>query len=230
MSAGYVFAPPPVVSLPVAGISDRYPVNRIFCVGRNYEDHAKEMGTVVDRETPFYFTKAASAAIASGATIAYPKGTANYHHEMELVVALGADASNIPVDQALSVVFGYACGLDMTRRDLQMQAREKGRPWDLGKDVEESAVVAPIVPVGTCGHPTTGAIALSVNGKVRQSADLKDLVWSVPELISHLSGFYNLRAGDLIFTGTPAGVGAVVAGDKITGHIDGLGEIALTIR
>lgn len=191
------------------------------------------MGVQVDREAPFYFTKTALAildgSVAAAATQPYPPGTENYHYEMEMVVAIGKGGFRIPLENALDHVYGYACGLDMTRRDLQLKAREKGRPWDLGKDVEGSAVIAEIVPATQCGHCASGRITLDVNGESRQDQNLKDLIWSVPELIADLSKFYHLQPGDLIYTGTPSGVGAVTSGDKISGHIDGLPDIALTI-
>ncbi len=227
--SGLVFAQRVLPLAAVRGSDQSYPVGRIFCVGRNYEAHAREMGAEPDREAPFYFTKSAFAHAPSGATLPYPPGTENYHHEMELVVALGAPAFRIAEDRALDVVWGYACGLDMTRRDLQAQAKEKARPWDLGKDVEGSAVLGAIAPAAEVGHPTSGLIELSVNGEVRQSADLDQLIWSVPELIAHLSRYYHLDAGDLIYTGTPAGVGPVVAGDTLVGRIAGIGDIALNI-
>lgn len=225
----YLFAPPAVVAAPIRGRREVFPIHRIFCVGRNYEAHAREMGVAVDREAPFYFTKAASDYVPSGATIPYPPGTANYHYEMEWVVAIGTGGFRIPVAAALDHVFGYACGLDMTRRDLQLQAREKQRPWDLGKDFEQSAVLSDIVPAAEIGHPSSGTIELSVNGVVKQSSDLKLLIHDVPALIAHLSTYYHLQAGDLIYTGTPEGVGPVLAGDRITGRIDGVGTIALTL-
>lgn len=225
----YLFSPPAVVAAPVRGTGEQFPIHRIFCVGRNYEAHAKEMGVAVDREAPFYFTKAASDYVASGATVAYPPGTKNYHYEMEFVVAIGKGGFRIAEADALGHVYGYACGLDMTRRDLQLQAREKQRPWDLGKDFEQSAVLSEIVPAAEIGHPAKGRIELAVNGTVKQSSDLSLLIHSVPALIAHLSGYYHLQAGDLIYTGTPEGVGAVVAGDKINGLIEGVGSIALTV-
>ena len=225
----YLFPPPAVVAVPIKGRGELFPVNRIFCVGRNYEAHAREMGVAVDREAPFYFTKAASAYVPSGATVSYPPGTKNYHYEMELVVAIGKEGFRIPAEHALEHVFGYASGLDMTRRDLQMQAREKQRPWDLGKDFEQSAVLAEIVPASDIGHPATGKIELAVNGTVKQFSDLSLLIHPVPALIAHLSGFYHLQPGDLIYTGTPEGVGAVVAGDRITGTVAGVGDIALNV-
>lgn len=225
----YVFPLPPVPSVPVRGGDARYPVSRIFCVGRNYAAHAREMGFDPDREPPFYFTKPANALVPSGATVAYPPETANYHYEMELVVAIGRPAFRVPVDRALDAVWGYACGLDMTRRDLQMKAREMGRPWDLGKGFEESAVIGDLVPAEAIGHPAKGVIRLTVNGAVRQSSDIGALIWSVPEVVAHLSRYYHLQPGDLIYTGTPEGVGAVVAGDRLEGEIAGVGTIALTV-
>lgn len=225
----YLFEPAAVPTVPVLGEERLYPVNRIFCVGRNYEAHAAEMGFKADRETPFYFLKTPSAIVLSGSTIPYPSGTTNYHFEMEFVVALGGDAFHISEEDAMSVVYGYACGLDMTRRDLQLTAREKGRPWDLGKDFEQSAVISDITLASAFGDIDDQSIALSVNGVVKQDQVLADLIWSVPELISHLSRYYHLRAGDLIYTGTPAGVGAVVAGDKLVGTIAGLSPVELTI-
>jgi fumarylpyruvate hydrolase len=225
----YLFAPPPLPSLPILGETRRFPVRRIFCVGRNYEEHAREMGHVVDREKPFYFCKSAHALAQDGAAIGYPPGTTNYHFEVELIVALGAPAFKTKKEAALAAVYGYAVGLDMTRRDLQLSERAKQRPWTLGKDVEASAPVSAIAPVARIGHPTKGAITLSQNGAVRQSADISELVWSVPEIIAHLSGFYHLEAGDLIFTGTPAGVGPVAPGDKLDGAIEGVGTLAVAI-
>jgi fumarylpyruvate hydrolase len=228
-STDLLFTVPPAPTVAVAGSTARYPVGRIFCVGRNYADHAKEMGVEVDREAPFYFLKQAGAIVESGATIPYPPGTSNYHYEMEFVVAIGAPAFQVPVETAMDAVFGYACGLDMTRRDLQLAARAKQRPWDLGKDFEQSAVITEIVPKAEFGTVGPQRITLAVGGVTKQDAHLSDLVWSVEELVSHLSRYYHLVPGDLIYTGTPAGVGPVVAGDVITGSIDGLPPIALTI-
>ena len=229
MSQSYLFPPPPVSSVAVQGSNDAYPVHRVFCVGRNYEAHAKEMGVQVDREAPFYFTKGRDTVVPSGAVTPYPPGTKNFHHEMELVVAIKGEGFRVPEDKALELVFGYACGLDMTRRDLQLAARDKGRPWDFGKDFEQATVISSIVPVAKTGHPVKGKIALKVNGEYKQNADLAQLVWSVPSLIANLSQYYHLRSGDLILTGTPEGVGPVKAGDKLEGMIEGVGEIALTI-
>jgi fumarylpyruvate hydrolase len=226
----YLWTPPPVYSLPVRGKAERLPVNRLFFVGRNYHAHAVEMGKPVDKasERPFYFTKAPSTLVESGATVAYPPETKNYHHEMELVVALGGAGFRVGENDAAALVYGYACGLDMTRRDLQLVARDKGRPWDLGKDVEQSSVVSEIVPMPGV-LLDQGEIAMTVNGQPRQKSDLKMLIWNIRELIADLSKFYHLQAGDLIFTGTPEGVGAVVAGDRIEGHIAGVGEITLRV-
>jgi len=226
----YLFSPEPVISVPVQGQEARYPIKRIFCVGRNYAAHATEMGVEVDKEEPFYFTKTPNTYVPSGAEVAYPCGTENYHYEMELAIAIGEDAFEITQEEAHSKVFGYASSLDMTRRDLQLNARAKSRPWDLGKDFEESAVISEIVPATECGHPTTGTIQLAVNGETKQKADLSELINNVAEILEHLSKFYHLGPGDIIMTGTPAGVGAVVSGDKITGSIDGVNDISLTIK
>lgn len=206
-----------------------FPLRRIFCVGRNYEDHAREMGFAPDREAPFFFTKSALAFTAGGSTVNYPPATANYHHEVELVVALGGALFEGTAAQARDIIFGYACGLDMTRRDLQIAARDKGRPWDLGKDFEQSAIVGEIARAADCGHPGQGRIELSVNGDIRQASDIGQLIHSVPEVIAYLSRFYHLDAGDLIFTGTPHGVGPVVAGDQLEGSVEGIGSVSLHI-
>jgi fumarylpyruvate hydrolase len=219
----------PQVTAPVRGRTGRVPIRRIFCVGRNYEAHAKEMGVAVDREAPFYFTKAAEHYVASGSTVPYPPGTSNYHYELELVVVMGAPAFRAAKERALDAVFGYACGLDMTRRDLQYAAREQRRPWDLGKDVEQSAVLSEIVPVTEIGHPAAGRIQLRVNDAIKQDADISQLIHKVPEVIAHLSAFYHLQPGDVIYTGTPEGVGPVQPGDRLTGSIEGVGTIALRI-
>ena len=229
-SHDFLWAAQAVPSLPVRGSTQRAPVRRLFFVGRNYHAHAVEMGRPVDKsvERPFYFTKSLDTVVPSGSTVAYPSGTSNYHHEMELVVVIGKPGFQVPAAQAHELIHGYACGLDMTRRDLQLVARDKGRPWDLGKDVEQSSVCSEIVPMpGVVLHK--GAISLAVNGQTRQSSDLDKLIWNIPELIEDLSRFYHLQPGDLIYTGTPEGVGAVVAGDRITGQIEGVGEIELTV-
>ena len=224
-----LFPAPPVAAVPVRGRAERFPIRRIFCVGRNYEAHAREMGVAVDREAPFYFTKSAQHYVPSGSTVSYPPGTGNYHYEMELVAAIGAPAFRIPSDRALECVFGYACGLDMTRRDVQFAAREQRRPWDLGKDFEDSAVLSDIVPATDIGHPREGRIELRVNGETKQQSDLSLLIHGVPDVVAHLSTFYHLQPGDVIYTGTPEGVGPVTPGDEIAGSIAGVGTIALRI-
>ena len=224
-----LFELPAVPMIPVNGETAGYPVGRIFCVGRNYAAHAAEMGVEVDREKPFYFTKTPSATTLTGATVPYPPGTDNYHYEMELALAIGKPAFRVPKDQAMDAVYAFGCALDMTRRDLQLTERAKQRPWDLGKDVENSAVFAPLSKVADMAPIGTQRIHLAVNGDVKQDATLAELIWKIEEIVSHLSGFYHLRPGDLIMTGTPAGVGPVVAGDVITGGIDGLSPISLTL-
>ncbi len=223
-----VFAAPAVPTVPMSGGDAVYAVARVFCVGRNYAAHAAEMGGEVDREAPWYFTKSAFAVAHSGLTLPYPPGTANYHHEMELVVALGAPVFQAGLQEAGDAVFAYGCGLDMTRRDRQQDGKDNRRPWDLGKDVENSAVLAPFTRAAAFS-PDRQRIHLSVNGTARQDATLADMVWSVPEIVSHLSRYYHLGPGDVILTGTPAGVGAVVPGDVITGGIDGLTDISMTV-
>lgn len=223
-----IFPAAQLPTLRIAGRTALYPVRRIFCVGRNYAEHAREMGSEVDREAPFYFTKSAFALSPSGETLPYPPGTDDYHHEVELVVALGADAFRVPVDRASGTVFGYAAGLDMTRRDLQQVAKDKRRPWDLGKDAEHSAIVGAITPAAQF-DPVDQHIRLKLNETARQDGRLSDMVWPVAALVSHLSHYYHLGAGDLIFTGTPAGVGPVAPGDRLTGIIDGLEPVELTI-
>ena len=225
----YVFPPAPQAAVPVRGGSQQYAVTRIFCVGRNYAAHAREMGADPDREPPFYFNKTPADLVLTGATVPYPPGSQNYHYEMELVIAIGKPAFRVRAENALDCVWGYACGLDMTRRDLQNAAKQMGRPWDFGKDFENAAVMSPLVPASEIGHPRAGNISLSVNGAVKQNADLKDLIWSVSEVVANLSEYYHLQPGDLIYTGTPEGVGAVQPGDRLSGKIEGVGEIALTI-
>ena len=226
----YLFTPPPVMSLPVRGLDARFPINRLFFVGRNYHAHAVEMGRPVDKsvERPFYFTKAPQTLTLSGATVAYPPETSNYHFEMEMVVAIGRAGFRVKADDAHTLIYGYAAGLDMTRRDLQLVARDKGRPWDLGKDVEQSSVCSEIVPMQG-GVIENGAIALEVNGQTKQSSNVDKLIWNIRELIADLSLFYHLQPGDLIYTGTPEGVGPVVSGDQITGRVEGVAEVALTV-
>ena len=225
----YLFTPPATASMTVRGRVEHFPIRRIFCIGRNYEDHAKEMGLTVERDSPFFFTKGAVNHIPSGSTIPYPPGTADYQHEMELVVGIGKAGFRIAEADALAHVYGYACGLDMTRRDLQKLARDKRLPWDVSKDFEDSVVLSGMVPATEIGHPSKGRIELKVNGIVKQSGDLSQLIHPVPAIIAHLSRLYHLQPGDLIYTGTPAGVGPVVAGDRIEGMIEGVGTIILNI-
>ncbi len=229
----YVIPPAPLPAAPVAGSTDSFPVRRIYCVGRNYAAHAREMGSDPERDPPFFFCKPADAivAVAQGATadVPYPTQTANYHHEVELVVAIGKRGRDIAVADASEHVWGYAVGFDMTRRDLQFALRDKGRPWELGKAFDHSAPIAPIVPASRSGHPTGGRIWLTVNGMIKQEGDLADLIWSVPETIAHLSKYFELFPGDLIFTGTPEGVGPVVRGDLVAGGVDGFGELSIRI-
>jgi fumarylpyruvate hydrolase len=225
----FVLPPPPIPSVAVDGTGDRFPVRRIFCVGRNYAAHAREMGRDPDREPPFFFTKPADAVVDSGETVAYPPETDNFHYEAELVVAIGTGGRNIAEGYSLAHVWGYAVGNDLTRRDLQLQAREQGRPWDWGKAFDRSAVIGPVHAVAKSGHPDKGSIRLSVNGTVKQDADLADLIWSVPEIITILSHSIALAPGDLIMTGTPAGVGPLVPGDICVVEIAGLGRIETLI-
>ncbi|MEZ5476291.1 MAG: fumarylacetoacetate hydrolase family protein [Thiolinea sp.] len=225
----YVITPPVQPSVAVAGSHDRFPVRRIFCIGRNYAAHAREMGKDPDREPPFFFTKPADAVVDDQATVAYPPLTENFHYEAELVVAIGKAATRVSEPQALEHVWGYAIGNDLTRRDLQLQARDKGRPWDSGKAFDHSCVCGPVHPVSAVGHLASGHIGLSVNDEVRQSGDLQELIWDVPEVISILSHSCTLMPGDLIMTGTPAGVGPLQPGDVCTVSIDGLGSITTTI-
>lgn len=224
----YVVAPPPVPAIPVKGSDARFPVRRIFCVGRNYAEHAIEMGSDPSREPPFYFTKPADAVLTGGADMPYPPATRSLHHEMELVVAIGVGGKDIAVADALNHVWGYCAGLDMTRRDLQNEAKKTGRPWDMGKGFDHSAPMGALVPAAGV-DPSRGRIELKVNGKVVQSSDLSKLIWSVPEVIANLSGLVELAPGDLIMTGTPEGVGAVVKGDLLEGFVEGVGEVRTRI-
>ncbi len=228
-TANLVFPAETAPVVPIDGDTRGYPVHRIFCVGRNYVDHAKEMGFEVDREAPWYFTKPANAIVHSGATAAYPPETKNYQYEMELVVAIGAPAFRVSVAGAPAAVYGYATGLDMTRRDLQIASREKSRPWDLGKAFEHSAIIGAITPAAKFPAIGPQRISLKVDGVTKQDGKLSDLVWSVPELIAHLSRFYHLKPGDLIYTGTPAGVGAVQPGNSILGEIEGLASVSIKV-
>ena len=228
----YVIPPAAVTSLTVAGIAERFPVNRIFCVGRNYAAHAREMGKDPDRDPPFFFMKPANAAVdaVSPVSIPYPPKTANFHHEIELVVAIAKGGKNIAVADALNHVYGYATGLDMTRRDLQLEARDKGRPWEFGKSFALSAPIGAISKVADVGHIAEGAISVLVNGGARQSSDVAKLIWSVSECIAYLSEYEALEPGDLIMTGTPEGVNAVVAGDVMQGDIAGLAGITVSVE
>lgn len=225
----YVISPPPLPSVAVHGETSRFPVRRIFCVGRNYEAHAREMGKDPTREAPFFFTKPADAVVDDAATVPYPPLTKNFHHEAELVVAIGKPGFNVSVADAWDLVWGYAVGNDLTRRDLQLDARDKGRPWDWGKAFDRSAICGPLHPASQTGRMEQGAIRLSVNGTVRQEADIAELIWSVPEIVSILSHAVRLAPGDLVYTGTPAGVGALMPGDVCTVEIDRVGAITTTI-
>ena len=223
-----VIPPWPQPSVPVAGSEARFPVRRIYCVGRNYAEHAREMGGNLEREPPFFFMKPAEA-ILVGERMDYPSRTADLQHEVELVVALARGGRDIPAGAALDCVFGYAVGLDMTRRDLQAELKAKGRSWEMGKAFDQSAPISPIVPAARCGHPRRGAIDLKVKSRSRQHGDLADMIWPVAEIIANLSGYVTLLPGDLIFTGTPAGVGAVKPGDRLYGHVDGVGDLEVEV-
>lgn len=221
----YVIDPPPVASLPVAGSTARFPVRRIFCVGRNYADHAREMGHDPDREPPFFFDKPADALIVGEADIPYPSCTGQLEHEAELVAALGSSGRNIDAAAALDRVWGYAIGNDITRRDIQAEAKKLGRPWTMAKGFDGSAVCGPIHPVARIGHPASGDIRLHVNGTLRQSGDISQMIWTLPEIIAALSRLVELKAGDLVYTGTPSGVGRLVPGDVVEIAIAGLGGL-----
>jgi len=224
----YAIPAPSVTTIPVVG-GDPFPVRRIYCVGRNYAAHAREMGHDPEREDPFFFMKPADAIVPTNSEVPYPVKTRDYQHEIEMVVALKGGGADVPVAKALDLVFGYAVGLDMTRRDIQGEAKKLGRPWDMGKGFDQSAPCAPISPASKVGHIAKGAIWLRVNGQVRQQSDLSMLIWSVPETISYLSGLVTLAPGDLIYSGTPEGVAAVVRGDRLEGHVDGLTDLKVTI-
>ncbi len=226
----YFFKPEEIAALPVIGSDKLYPVNRIFCVGRNYADHAKEMGAEVDRQRPFFFTKPATAIVHSGAAIDYPPGTENLHYEMELVVALAGPLFEANRNQVKAGIFGFTCGIDLTRRDLQAGLKEKKHPWDLAKAFENSAVVCAINRSVSINDIDDKIIELSQNGRLRQRARLGDMVWRIEELLEFLSRYYHLGAGDLVFTGTPAGVGAVVKGDTLTGSITSVGTIEVSFN
>ena len=229
----FVITPPATVAVPVVGTSDQFPVRRVYCVGRNYAAHAREMGFDPDREPPFFFCKPADAVIpvADGETLTlpYPAQTSNYHYESELVVAIGKGGADIPLEQALEHVWGYAVGLDMTRRDLQMKMREMGRPWEIGKAFDASAPIGPIHPAADVGHFEQAAIWLTVNGADKQRSDVTHLIWSVAETVADLSRYFRLEAGDLIYTGTPEGVGAVKSGDLMVAGVERLGELSVRV-
>ena len=227
-AATYVIVPPAVASLPIRGSSQRFPVRRIYCVGRNYAEHAIEMGSDPTREPPFYFMKPADAVVTDGADMPYPPATQSLHHEMELVVAIGTGGAGIAVADTLRHVWGYCAGLDMTRRDLQNEAKKTGRPWDMGKGFDHSAPMGALVPAAGV-DVSKGRIELKVNGQVRQSSDLSRLIWSVPEVIANLSRLVRLEPGDLIMTGTPEGVAAVERGDLLEGFVEGVGEVRCRI-
>jgi fumarylpyruvate hydrolase len=226
--SSYVFYPPDVTSLQIAGLTARFPVHRIYCVGQNYARHALEMGSDPDREPPCFFSKPADAATQSS-TLPWPRRTRDLHHEVELVVALGDGGANISAHDALEHVYGYAVGVDLTRRDLQAAAKRSGRPWDTAKGFDYSAPLSRVVPASCCGHPAAGLIELAVDGEVRQQADLADMTWSVPEIIAELSTYFELQPGDLVFTGTPEGVAALHPGACVRARIDGIGVLDFRI-
>jgi fumarylpyruvate hydrolase len=229
MTAEYAIPAAPRPTVAVAGSNARFPVRRIYCVGRNYPEHAREMGFGDVRAPPFFFTKPADAVIASGGDVPFPTRTANLHHEIELVVALGKGGRDMMEEAAKDLIYGYAVGVDLTRRDVQAAMKEQGRPWDTAKGFDHSAPISPIVPAAGKTHPAQGRIWLEVDDKPRQQGDIADMIWSVPEIISELSTWFELAPGDLIFTGTPAGVGALVPGDRVRGGVDGVGTIAFTM-
>ena len=225
----FVIPAPTVSSLPVEGSDDRFPIHRIYCIGRNYAAHAVEMGHDPDKEPPFFFQKPADTILEDGKDFPYPSQTSDVHFEIELVVALGQGGTDIPENQALDCIYGYGVGIDMTRRDLQGEAKKMGRPWEVGKAFEHSAPCTAITPASSIGHPSEGRIWLNTNGKLRQEGNLNQLIWKIPESISYLSGLFTLAPGDLIYTGTPAGVGALQRGDLIQGGVEGVAEIELKV-
>jgi fumarylpyruvate hydrolase len=226
--ADFVITPPAITAVPVAG-GGAFPVRRVFCVGRNYAEHAREMGSDPDREPPFFFMKPADALLTNDADMPYPPQSTQLHHEMELVVAIGTGGAAIPESEALNHVWGYAAGLDMTRRDLQNAAKKEGKPWDMGKGFDHSAPIGMMVPAAKIGHPSRGLIELKVNGKVRQTSDLSKMIWTIPETIACLSGLVTLAPGDLIYTGTPENVAAVARGDLLEGVVEGVGSVRTRI-
>ena len=225
----FVLPPPPHASVAVHDSTARFPVRRIICVGRNYAAHAREMGRDPDREPPFFFLKPADTVVDDGATVPYPLQTKNFHYEIELIVAIGQGGTDIPRERALDHVWGYGVGIDLTRRDLQLQAREQGRPWDWGKGFDHSAPIGPLRPVSEVQHPRAGRIWLAVDGVLKQESDIAKLIWPVPDIISICSQSMALKPGDIIMTGTPEGVGPVQRGEMMTGGIDGLGEIRIAV-
>jgi fumarylpyruvate hydrolase len=226
----YAVQPPPITALPVAGTDESFPVTRVYCVGRNYAEHAVEMGHDPNREPPFFFAKPANSVVPNGGMLPFPSATEDLHHEIELVVALGEGGADLSASVALSHVFGYAVGLDMTRRDMQAEAKKARRPWDMAKGFDRSAPMSGICPVSAIGHPERGSIWLRVNDELRQQGDLSQQIWKVPETIAYLSTLVELRPGDLIMTGTPKGVGSVRRGDRLVGHIDGVGDLEVAYR
>ena len=223
----FVFPPPPTVALAIAGSDRLFPVHRVYCVGQNYAEHVAEMG-VPQRESPVFFAKPADA-VFNGSAVPYPGMTGNLHHEVELVVALGSGGADVPRDRAAELVFGYAVGVDLTRRDLQSEAKKAGRPWTTAKGFDRSAPLSPIRPLGAAGHPDRAAIALSVNGNERQRGNTADMTWGVADILSELSRYFTLAAGDLVFTGTPAGVGPVQSGDRVACSIQGVGSLEFEV-
>lgn len=225
----YVFPPPKQVALPVRGSDATFPVHRVYCVGRNYAAHAVEMGHDPDKEPPFFFQKNPDNLLLEGQDFPYPPKTEDVHHEIELAVALKSGGENIPVDRALDCVFGYGISLDMTRRDLQGEMKKLGRPWEIGKAFEFSAPCTELIPADKIGHPDAGAIWLKIDGDFRQQGDLNQMIWKIPEMISYLSELFILQAGDIILSGTPSGVGPVKRGDKMHGHVEGVGDLNLSV-
>ncbi|MBS7542734.1 fumarylacetoacetate hydrolase family protein [Ancylobacter oerskovii] len=227
-TTAYVIVPPGIPTLPVVDSDKLFPIHRIYCVGRNYAEHAIEMGHDPNKEPPFFFQKNPDNVI-TGGTFPYPDKSKDVHYELEMLVAIGKGGVNIPVESAMEHVWGYGIGLDMTRRDLQGEAKKLGRPWEVGKAFEASAPCSALVPASQIGHPTDGKVWLKVNGELRQNGDLNQMIWKVPEMISYLSGLFELRPGDIIMSGTPAGVGAIVRGDKMEGGVDGVGTLDVTV-
>ena len=227
-TTAYVISPPGIPTLPVAGSDKLFPIHRIYCVGRNYAEHAIEMGHDPNKEPPFFFQKNPDNVI-TGGSFPYPDKSKDVHYELEMLVAIGKGGVNIPVESAMEHVWGYGVGLDMTRRDLQGEAKKLGRPWEVGKAFEASAPCSALVAASQIGHPTDGKVWLKVNGELRQSGDLNQMIWKVPEMISYLSGLFTLVPGDIIMSGTPAGVGAIVRGDRMEGGVDGVGTLDVTV-